>query len=276
MKDNQIVTQLDNALSDYKNAVLDEIKGDVKVAVDEKIKNVADKIQKNFIDKIPDSKLRDASTKTLEKLSSFDDIVKAFKNVEDKPIQVGENEKNPTLNAAMGDIKKFMNGEITRAELMQSLADRAENYISKKVNQVVSTVAIGICGPLADVVGEMAAELACGFFRKAVAPFINAAKKAQMAREKYEQLHEIYEETIRQQEIQRQKFIEKVSAIFGQQKELIEKSLSDLENAFGVNNPEGVTSALNNIASGIGGQELEVKSFGEFKDRIKKRKKLVM
>ena len=57
---------------------------------------------------------------------------------------------------------------------------------------------------------------------------------------------------------------------------MIEKSLKDLENAFGVNNPEKVTAALNEIASGIGGQELEVKSFEDFKDKIKNRRKLVM
>lgn len=84
-------------------------------------------------------------------------------------------------------------------------------YISKKVNQVVTAVALEISGSFAPVIGEMAAEIVCGMFRDTVAPFINAARRAQMAREKYEQLHELYEESIRQMEIQRKKFIEKMT-----------------------------------------------------------------
>ena len=270
MNENQIATQLDNALSEFGNAALAELKGEVKLAVDEKIKSVADKVQKKFVNKIGDELLRDASTKTLGKLASVDGLVGAFK------LAKGDSGLLHQTYGEIGrDIEKFIGGKITRADLMESLADKAENYISKKVNQVVTIVASEF-GPLAPVIGEMAAEIACGFFRDAVAPFINAARRAQMAREKYEQLHELYEESIRQMEIQRQKFIEKMKETFEMQENLIEKSLSDLNNAFGVNDSESVTAALNNIASGIGGQELDVKSFDDFKDRIKKRKKLVM
>ena len=271
MKDNQLTTQLENTVEQWGNAALEEVKGEVKVAVDKKIKSVANNVQKKFINKIGDEALRNASTKTLEKLSSFDGIIGAFKSAK------GDSGLLHQTYGEMGrDIEKFIGGKISRADLMESLADKAENYISKKVNQVVTAVALEISGPFAPVIGEIAAEIVCGMFRDTVAPFINAARRAQMAREKYEQLHELYEESIRQMEIQRKKFIEKMTETFAVQENLIEKSLSDLNNAFGVNNPEEVTAALNKIASGIGGQELEVKSFEDFKDRIKKRKKLVM
>lgn len=271
MKDTQIATQLDTALSEFGNAALEEIKGEVKSKVNEQIQKVADKVQKKFVDKIGDKILRDASTKTLSKLSSFDGIVGAFKSAK------GDSGLLHQTYGEMGrDIEKFIGGKMTRADLMESLADKAENYISKKVNQVVTTVALEIAGPFAPIIGEMAAEIVCEMFRDTVAPFINAARRAQMAREKYEKLHEIYEEAIRQMQIRRQKFIEQTAKLFGEQEELIEKSLTDLNDAFGVNDHEKVTAALGTIASGIGGQELDIKSFDDFKDRIKKRKKLVM
>lgn len=69
MKNNQIATQLDNVLSEYGNAALEEIKGEVKAKVDEQIQSVANKVQKKFIDNIGDDLLRDASTKTLKKVA---------------------------------------------------------------------------------------------------------------------------------------------------------------------------------------------------------------
>lgn len=261
---------VDDVVDEFGNKLADEVKGEVKQQVDKAIQSVATTVQKKFINKIGDKTLRNASTKVLGKLSSFDGIVDAFKSIKGNSGLL-----HKTFGEMGRDIEKFISGQMDRADLMQSIADKAENYISDTVEKM-ATVLASEFGPLAPVIGEMAAKIAGEMFRNVVAPFLNAAKKAKMAREKYFELHGLYEEAIAQMESRRKQFIEKMTEIFGQQEQLIEKSLYELENALGVNDSEKITAALNDIASGIGGQELEVKSFGDFKDRTKNRKKLVM
>ena len=261
---------VDDVVDNFGNKLADEVKGEVKQQVDKAIQSVANTVQQKFIEKIDDTTLRNASTQVLGKLSSFNGIMGAFNSIKGNS---GLLKKN--LGDMGRDIEKFISGQMDRADLMQSMADKAENYISDTVGKIATGLASEF-GPLAPVIGELAANIAGEMFRNVVAPFLNAAKKAKMAREKYFALHELYEEAIAQMESRRQNFIEKMTEIFGQQEQLIEKSLDELEKALGVNNPEKVTAALNDIASGIGGQELPVKSFDDFKNKIKNREKLSM
>ena len=246
------------------------MKGDVKKQVDKKIKSVAKNIQKKFVKNIEDQTLRKATSATVKKLASVDGLIDAFNSIKGNSGLL-----HKTFGEMGRDIEKFIGGQMDRADLMQSLADKAENYISDTVRKMATALASEF-GILAPVIGDIAANISSEMFRNVVAPFLNAAKKAKIAREKYFELHEIYEEAIAQMELSRQQFIEKMKETFGQQEQLIEKSLNELEIAFGVNDSEKVTAALNNIASDIGGQELEVKSYDDFKNKIKNRKKLVM
>lgn len=270
MAKNKLNEQLDSAIEEWIDAAVIELKNHGKTIADKAIQNVSKKVQEKFINQIEDEALKQAASGTLKKLSSVDGLIGAFNS-----IQGNSGLLHQTCGEIGRDIEKFIGGKLTRADLMESMAKQAEIYISEVVEKM-ATGAAAEFGNLAPVIGKLAGHIAGTLFREAVAPFINAARRAQMAREKYEQLHGLYEEAIAQAKIQRQKFIEAVSAIFEHQEQLIAESLDKLDAALSLNNHQEATVALNNIAIGIGGQELEVKSFDDFRDRIKNRKKLVM
>lgn len=270
MAKDTLSVQLDSAVEDLKAAAINELQGQGKEIADKAIQAVSEKVQKKFIDNIEDEALKQAASGTLKKLSSVDGLIGAFNS-----IQGNSGLLNQTYGEIGRDIEKFIGGKMTRADLMESMADKAEKYISVTVEKMATTAAAEF-GSLAPAIGNIAGHIASKIFREAVAPFINAARRAQMAREKYEQLHGLYEEAIAQAKMQRQEFIKAVSEIFEQQEQLIAESLDKLDVALSINDNQKATEALNNIAAGIGGQELEVKSFDDFRDRIKKRKKLVM
>lgn len=262
--------QIDSAIEEWTDSAVTELKNQGKTMADKAIQAVSEEIQKKFLDNIEDEALKQAASGTLKKLSSVDGLIGAFNS-----IQGDSGLLHQTYGEIGRDIEKFIGGKMTRADLMESLADKAESYISVTVENMATTAAAEF-GSLAPVIGKLAGHIAGKIFREAVAPFINAARRAQMDREKYEQLHGLYEEAISQAKIQRQEFIEAISKIFEQQEQLIAESLDNLDVALSINDHQKATSALNNIAAGIGGQELEVKSFDDFRDRIKKRKKLIM
>ena len=263
MKDTQIATQLDTALSEFGNAALAEIKGEVKAKVDEQIQNVADKVQKKFIDNIGDDILRNASTKTLKKVASVDGLIGAFRSIQGNAGLLKE-----TLGEAGRDIEKFLGGQMDRADLMVSLANRAEKYISDTFTKMV-TVAAAEFGPLATKIGEFGGYIAANLFREAVAPFINAAQRAKMAREKYFALHEIYENAIKQMQLQREKFERATSELFAHRKDLIDKCFVELDAAISVDDVNKASRSFEGMSKEFtGGKGLKFKSQDEFDDFI--------
>lgn len=265
-----LTEKLESTIEEWADETISELQEQGKEMADKAIQAVSKKVQEKFIDNIEDEALKQAATGTLTKLSSVDGLIGAFNS-----IQGNSGLLHQTYGEIGRDIEKFIGGKMTRADLMESMADKAEKYISETVEKMVTTLAAEY-GVLAPVIGEMSGYIAGTLFRETVAPFINAARRAQMAREKYEQLHGLYEEAIAQAKIQRQKFIEVVTEIFDQQEQLINESLSKLDAALNINNHVQATEALNKLAEGIGGQELDVKSFDDFRQRIKSRKKLIM
>ena len=263
MNDKQIATQLDNALSEFGNSVLDEMKGEVKTKVDEQIKNVAGKVQKKFIDKIGDEFLRDASTKTLGKLSSVDGLIGAFKSIQGNAGLLKE-----TLGEAGRDIEKFIGGQMDRADLMVSLADRAEKYIEDTFTKMATYYAAEF-GPLASEIGKLGGYIAANLFREAVSPFVNAAKRAKIAREKYFELHEICEASIKQMRLQREQFEKATAELFANRKVLIDDCFKNLDAAISVENVNQASVALNTLAQEFnGGKGLKFKNQEEFDDFI--------
>ena len=270
MAKDMLSDQLDLAVEELKTTAIKELQGQGKEIADKAIQIVSEKVQKKFIDNIEDETLKLAAGGTLKKLSSVDGLIGAFNS-----IQGDSGLLNQTCGDIGRDIEKFIGGKMTRADLMESMANKAEIYISEVVEKM-ATGAAAEFGNLAPVIGKLAGHIAGSLFRETVAPFINAARRAQMAREKYEQLHGLYEEAIAQAKMQRQEFVKTVTEIFEQQEKLITESLDKLDAALSINDHQKATAALNNLAEGIGGQELEVKSFDDFRDRIKNRKKLIM
>lgn len=270
MAKDMLTEKLESTIEEWGDKKVSELQEQGKEMADNAIQAVSKKVQEKFINNIEDEALKQAATGTLKKLSNVDGLIGAFNS-----IQGNSGLLHQTYGEIGRDIEKFIGGKMTRADLMESIADKAEKYISSTVEKMVTTLATEY-GALAPVVGEMAGYIAGTLFREAVAPFINAARRAQIAREKYEQLHGLYEEAIAQAKLQRQKFIEVVTEVFEQQEQLINDSMNKLDAALNINDHVQATDALNSIASGIGGRELEVKSFNDFRQRIKNREKLIM
>lgn len=263
MKDNQLTTQLEDAVVQWGNAALEEVKGEVKVAVDRKIKSVADNVQKKFINKIGDEALRNASTKTLGKLSSVDGLIGAFKSIQGNAGLLKE-----TLGEAGRDIEKFIGGQMDRADLMVSLANRAEKYIEDTFTKMATYYAAEF-GPLASEIGKLGGYIAANLFREAISPFINAAKRAKIAREKYFELHEICEEAIKQMRLQREQFEKATAELFAHRKDLIDNCFKNLDSAISIENVNQASVALDTLAQEFNGDKgLKFKNQKEFDDFI--------
>ena len=270
MSTSLIEKQFDMAVDQWTDEVVDDIKGQGKSMADKAIQSVSNRVQKEFVNKIGDKALREAASGTLKKISSVDGLINAFESVKDGSILFKD-----TLGEMGTDVSKFLKGEMDRVDLMESMANRADKYISNIVGKM-ATAAAAEFGTLAPAIGEMAGYIASKMFREAVAPFLNAAIRAKYAKQRYEQLHGFYEEAIAQMQQQRQKFIRETAAKFEQQQRLVDECFNKLDEALSVNDVNGASAALNGIAQGIGGQELQFKTFDDFRKQVKSKKKLVM
>ena len=168
-----------------------------------------------------------------------------------------------TLGAAGRDIEKFLGGQMDRADLMVSLADKAENYIEDTFTKM-ATVYAAEFGPLAPEIGKLGGYIAANMFREFVSPFVNAAVEAKRARKEYEELHEIIEASIQQMRLQREQFEKATAELFARRQNLIDNSFQELDAAGDVNQK---SAALNKIAGEFnGGKGLTVKTLDEFEE----------
>ena len=190
MAKDMLTEKLESAIEEWADETASELQKQGKEMADNAIQAVSKKVQEKFIDNIEDEALKEAATGTLKKLSNVDGLIGVFNS-----IQGNSGLLHQTYGEIGRDIEKFIGGKMTRADLMESMADKAEKYISYTVEKMATTLAAEY-GELAPVIGKMAGYIAGTLFRETVAPFINAARRAQMAREKYEQLHGLYEEAI--------------------------------------------------------------------------------
>ena len=252
---------VDDVVDNFGNKLADEVKSEVKQQVDKAIQSVANTVQKKFIEKIGDTTLRNASTQVLGKLSSFDGIVGAFNSIQGNAGLLKE-----TLGAAGRDIEKFLGGEMDRADLMVSLADRAENYIEDTFTKM-ATVYAAEFGPLAPEIGKIGGYIAASLFREFVAPFVNAAVEAKRARKKYEELHEIIEASIQQMRFQREQFEKETAELFARRQNLIDNSLNDLDAAISVKDVNKSATALGTITEEFGDKQ-KFSTLEEFEDFI--------
>ena len=256
--------------NNLEDTVVNELQGQGRAMANEAIQSVSNYVQTKFINNIQDETLKNAASGTLKKLSNVDGLVGAFNSIQGNSGLLHE-----TLGDMGRDLEKFIGGQMDRADLMESLAQRAERYIVDTVEKMATSVAAEF-GVLAPAIGKMAGYIAGNLFREAVAPFIKAAVRAKVARQKYEQLHGLYEEAIAQAQTQRQQFVERINSIFKHQEKLTTEALNKLDTALMLKDHQEFTKALNDITVGMGNQELAIKSFDDFRTRIRNKKRLVM
>ncbi len=267
---NALEKRFDAAVEQWADQKLEEFQGRGKAMADRAIRSTADRVQERFIDTIEDQKFRAAATGTLNKMASVDGLMKAFDAKQSLGLFRG------TCGEIGDDIEIFLKGGIDDTELAVRIAGKAEDFISKIVENMATTAAAEF-GNLAPVIGKFAGYVAGKMFREAVAPFLNSAFKAKFAKERYEKLHGLYEEAIAQMRRQREEFVRETSEWLIGQQQIINDGLDRLDSALSLKDVNRASDAFNSIAQGVGGQGLTFKSQSEFSEHIRKKKgKLVM
>lgn len=170
-----------------------------------------------------------------------------------------------SIQGNAGLLKETLGEQMDRADLMVSLANRAEKYIEDIFTKMTTAVAAEF-GSLAGEIGKMGGYIAASLFREAVAPFINAAQRAKMARQKYFELHEIYENAIKQMQIQRENFEWATAELFAHRKDLIDKCFVALDATVDVEESSKIFDGISKEFTG--GKGLKFKSQDEFDDFI--------
>lgn len=213
---------------------------------------ISKKIEKNVIKKIGDKDIRELASHELKSISNVDGMIEAVGSVE----EIKE------------FIEKYINGETTRGEVIENISDKAAVFVSSAVERIATGLAAAKgSGSFAPAIGAAAGYVAGNIFREAVAPIVNAAKRANQSRKQYEFLHGMYEESIRQMQERRIQFEEETLALFTNRKELIDSCFSQLDSAVKSRNVNKASSALNQIAQEFG-SELKFKTLEEFDDFI--------
>ena len=215
---------------------------------DEALQTISKKIKKGIVKKITNKEIKKAVTGGLTKISSVDGLVE--------------------VSGAVGDVReyvqKFLNGELTRAEVVENIAEKTENLVAT----IAETIATGIAaaegaGNLAPTIGAASGYAAAKVFHEAVAPILNAAKRAKEARERYEFLHGMYEESIRQMQESREKFEHETEVLFSNRQDLVNKCFAQMDAAVQSRDANEASIALNQLATEFGG-ELKFKTKEEF------------
>ena len=263
MTGNTLSRKLDSAIDEFQDMAIEELQNEGKQMADKAIQSVSERITNEFIEKIEDKELRAAVAGTMTKMDSADELISAFK-------AIGGNSEllHQSVHEINQNIEKFVKGEISRVDLMVSMADTAEFYITDTIEKMATVSAVEY-GSLAPAIGKMSGYVAGSLFKEAVGPFIRAAKKAQMARKKYEQLHGLYEQAIAQMQQQRKDFERETAELFQRRQDIINACFESLDAAISQKDVNKASAALDEIAKEFnGGKGLRFKKFDDFDDFI--------
>ena len=219
--------------------VIDYVEEKAKQIGDDILKNVTKKASKEIVSRIEDKALKGIAKKGLKQLSSVDGFVEVGKC-----------------------IGKFLDGELDRAELMQTVTDKAADYVTMVAEKLATALAVE-AGPAAPIIGYLAGYVAGNFVRQAVAPFINAARKAKWAKERYEQVHALSKQSIKQMQEQRRLFEQETATLFSNRQKLIDESLEAIDDAIKAQDVNKASIALNRISQEFG-KTNKLSTFEEF------------
>ena len=224
-------------------AAIDYVEEKAKKIGDDILKNVTQKASKEIVSRIEDKTIKSITKKGLKQLSSVDGVVEVGKC-----------------------IAKFLDGDLDRAELMQTVTDKAADYVTLIAEKIATGMAVGVgAGPAAPVIGYLAGYVAGNLLRQAAAPFINAARKAKWAKERYEQVHALSEQSIKQMQEQRHMFEQETARLFGKRQKLIDESIMAIDAAMESRDVDTIAAALDRISHEFGGCN-KLSTFEEFDD----------
>ena len=155
-----------------------------------------------------------------------------------------------------GTFKKFLNGEISKAEFLRELGEKGTGAVVSGVYASLGTmIGTGIGGPLVGAIGG-AIGSAVGYFANSLlyGSVLKAFEDAELARKRYETMHVFYEYYINEMERQRQEFERKVAQFLSNRQQVIDSSLNQFESALKNRDFNSMSAALNNIAHEFGGE----------------------
>lgn len=246
------IKTVDEMFDQIKGQASDYIETQGRAMADDALHAISKKIEKGIVKKIGDKEIKKVVSGGLAKMSSVDDLME--------------------VSGAVGDVReyveKFMNGELTRAEVVENIAEKTETLISAITEKLATGIAAAEgAGNLAPAIGSAAGYAAAKAFHEAVAPILNAAKRAKEAKERYEFLHGMYEESIRQMCESRDKFEQETATIFANRQDMVDKCFTQIDIAVKSRNVDEVSAALNQIAMEFG-SELTFKTLDEFDDFV--------
>ena len=232
------------------NAVMDIAQDQAIKIGNDFLKSATQNIQKELVSRIENKSLKKLANKGLKKISNLDGVMDLAQDAK----EIG------------GYIEKFLDGEIDRADLMQNISDKAANSVSVAVEKVATVLAFET-GAAAPVIGYIAGYVAGNLIREAVAPFINAARKAKWAKERYKKIHELSEQAVRQMQEQRFLFEQETAKLFNNRQKLIDESFFALDQAVKTKDANVASAALDKISREFGNGNKLV-TFEEFDDFI--------
>ena len=232
------------------NAVIDIAQEQAVKMGNDFLKSATQNIQKELVSRIENKSLKKLANKGLKEISNLDGVLEFAQDAK----------------AIGGYIEKFLDGEINRADLMQNISDKAANSVSVAVEKVATVLAFET-GTAAPIIGYIAGYVAGNLIREAVAPFVNAARKVKWAKERYEKIHELSEQAVRQMQEQRFLFEQETAKLFNNRQKLIDESIFALDQAVKTKNANVASAALDKISREFGNGNKLV-TFEEFDDFI--------
>ena len=154
-------------------------------------------------------------------------------------------------------IKRFMDGEITQAQLMREIGEKGTGAV---VSAAFAMVGTAVGGPIGAAIGSLAGYLATNLLYGSVMSAFDAADRA---KSEYYQVAAACDEAIRLMRQRREQFERETQALFAHRERVFKDSFDRLEKAVRTNDMDAFAVSMNNIAAAFG-KELQFKNFDEF------------
>ena len=156
-------------------------------------------------------------------------------------------------------IKAYMNGEITKSQMLKSIGEQGSNVC---LSTVYGTIGLAAGGPVGAAIGSMVGYMASSMLYGAV---LTQFDKEDLARARAEQTHAFYEAAIKEMRRQRLEFEQKASELLKNRANAIMAGFAIIDKAVINSDFDGLSRGLNTIAQSFG-RELQFTTFKEFDD----------
>lgn len=174
-----------------------------------------------------------------------------------------------TLIAMGGTIKQFVNGEITKAELLTQLGEQGTAVCLAETYGAIGMALGSVGGPLGmaagAAIGSMAGYIASNMMYGAL---LQAFKDAEAAKANYEKIHAFCEQAIRIRSERRRQFEIATKAFLERRQAVIDNSFATINTAFLANDYEAFGRGLEQIAIEFGGDLGEFKNMDTLKEAM--------